>query len=203
VLFLDEFDAIAKKRDDAQELGELKRVVTTLLQNMDAMPANVFLIAATNHHHLLDPAIWRRFNTSILLEMPRPEQRKAIIEKLLQEKLPDCQIYIKTLVVLTEGRSGADICNFIEALARYCIMQNKIGKISNEDVANVWLKQSTLFASEDSKAYNDALFELKQSGISLRVLEEITDIPKSTLGYRFNQMEEKHGQSTENALVGS
>ena len=48
MLFLDEFDAIAKKRDDAHELGELKRVVTTLLQNMDAMPARVFLAVATN-----------------------------------------------------------------------------------------------------------------------------------------------------------
>jgi SpoVK/Ycf46/Vps4 family AAA+-type ATPase len=207
MLFLDEFDAIAKKRDDAHELGELKRVVTTLLQNMDAMPANVFLVAATNHHHLLDPAIWRRFNTSILLEMPKPEQREKIIEKFLNAMLVDCQINVKTLVVLTEGRSGADIGNFLESLARYCIMQNKTGKISNEDIANIWLKQSTLLASEDSKAYNDALLELKQSGISLRALEETTGIPKSTLSYRFNQMEEaanvEHEQSTENALLDS
>ena len=61
ILFLDEFDAIAKKRDDANELGELKRVVTTLLQNFDNLPSNVILIAATIHEHLLDPAIWRRF----------------------------------------------------------------------------------------------------------------------------------------------
>jgi SpoVK/Ycf46/Vps4 family AAA+-type ATPase len=203
MLFLDEFDAIAKKRDDAHELGELKRVVTTLLQNMDAMPANVFLVAATNHHHLLDPAIWRRFNTSILLEAPKPEQRKTIIEKFLNGMLVDCQINVKTLIVLTEGRSGADICNFLETLARYCIIQNKTDKISNEDIANVWLKQSSLLASENSKAYNDALHELKQSGISLRALEEATGIPKSTLSYRFNQMEDKHEQSTENALLDS
>ena len=57
ILFLDEFDAIAKKRDDANELGELKRVVTTLIQNFDNLPSNVILIAATNHEHLLDPAI--------------------------------------------------------------------------------------------------------------------------------------------------
>ncbi|MCL2360133.1 MAG: AAA family ATPase, partial [Candidatus Bathyarchaeota archaeon] len=89
MLFLDEFDAIAKKRDDTNDLGELKRIVTTLLQNMDAMPANVFLIAATNHHHLLDPAIWRRFDTSILFEAPNPQQRKQIIEKFLQQSLAD------------------------------------------------------------------------------------------------------------------
>ena len=87
MLFLDEFDAIAKKRDDAHELGELKRVVTTLLQNMDAMAGNVFLVAATNHHHLLDPAIWRRFNSSIFLDLPDEAQRKDIINKFCFKKV--------------------------------------------------------------------------------------------------------------------
>lgn len=70
VLFLDEFDAIAKARDDQHELGELKRVVNSLLQNMDAYCHDGILIAATNHHELLDSAIWRRFQT--VIEMPRP-----------------------------------------------------------------------------------------------------------------------------------
>ena len=116
MLFLDEFDAIAKKRDDAHELGELKRVVTTLLQNMDAMPANVFLVAATNHHHLLDPAIWRRFNMSILLELPNDKQREMIIVRFLQKTLPDYHVDIKTLIVLTKNMSGAQICSFLQSL---------------------------------------------------------------------------------------
>ena len=61
VLFLDEFDAIAKARDDNNELGELKRVVNSLLQNIDLMSKDSIVIAATNHQHLLDPAVWRRF----------------------------------------------------------------------------------------------------------------------------------------------
>jgi SpoVK/Ycf46/Vps4 family AAA+-type ATPase len=190
MLFLDEFDAIAKKRDDAQELGELKRVVTTLLQNMDAMPANVFLVAATNHQQLLDPAIWRRFNLSVLLDLPKDEQRKSIIESFLAKKLPDCQFDIKTLITLTTGKSGADICNFLEALARFCIMQNRSGKIVNDDIANVWLKWSTLLVGEDSKAYEDALYELKQCKVSLRALSAISGIAKSTLDWRFKQREQ-------------
>ena len=71
VLFLDEFDAIAKARDDQHEMGELKRVVNSLLQNMDEYCQNGILIAATNHHELLDRAIWRRFQT--VIEMPKPE----------------------------------------------------------------------------------------------------------------------------------
>lgn len=92
MLFLDEFDAIAKKRDDSHELGELKRVVTTLLQNLDEMQANVFLVAATNHHHLLDPAIWRRFDISILLEEPNESQREKIVSSALLTYLRDFQI---------------------------------------------------------------------------------------------------------------
>jgi len=193
MLFLDEFDAIAKKRDDTQELGELKRVVITLLQNMDTMPANVFLVAATNHHHLLDSAIWRRFNMSILLELPNDRQREIIINRFLQETLTDYKVNIKTLIVLTKNMSGAQICNFLQSLARFCIMQNRSYEVSNEDIASVWLKQSTLLATEDSETFDNALYELSKAGIPLRTLEEITGIPKSTLSYRFNQMEETHG----------
>jgi accessory colonization factor AcfC len=88
--------------------------------------------------------------------------------------------------------SGAQICNFLQSLARLFIMQNKNKDVSNEDIANVWLKQSTLLATEDSETYINALYELSKAGIPLRVLEETTGIPKSTLGYRFKQMEENN-----------
>jgi hypothetical protein len=61
VLLLDELDAIAKRRDDAGEIGELKRLVTVLIQEIDDWPSSGLLVAATNHPELLDPAIWRRF----------------------------------------------------------------------------------------------------------------------------------------------
>lgn len=70
VLLLDEFDAIAKRRDDDRELGELKRLVTVLLQTIDEWPSTSLLIAATNHGELLDPAIWRRFDMEVAFTMP-------------------------------------------------------------------------------------------------------------------------------------
>lgn len=79
ILFLDEFDAIAKSRDDEHEVGELKRVVNSLLQNIDSFNQNNILIAATNHEKLLDPAVWRRFST--VIEIPKPTE--AEIVKLL------------------------------------------------------------------------------------------------------------------------
>lgn len=71
LLFFDEFDALGREREDAQESGEMKRVTSTLLVQLDSVPSNVVCIAATNHAQMLDGAIWRRFN--IRLELPRAE----------------------------------------------------------------------------------------------------------------------------------
>lgn len=70
VLFFDEFDSVGKERSDNQETGEIKRVVSSLLLHMDALPTNCVVICATNHPELLDRAVWRRFEVRI--ELPRP-----------------------------------------------------------------------------------------------------------------------------------
>jgi len=70
VLLLDEFDSIAKRRDDDTDVGELKRLVTVLLQAVDEWPDTSLLVAATNHHELLDPAVWRRFDITLNIEHP-------------------------------------------------------------------------------------------------------------------------------------
>lgn len=80
ILFLDEFDAIAKARDDQHELGELKRVINSLLQNIDAMGTNCVLIAATNHPELLDKAVWRRFVQTIEVGLPGKEMIADMVE---------------------------------------------------------------------------------------------------------------------------
>lgn len=77
VLLLDELDAIAKRRDDSAEVGELKRLVTVLLQEVDDWPAPGLLIAATNHPDLLDPAMWRRFD--VVLEFPLPDEESVAL----------------------------------------------------------------------------------------------------------------------------
>ena len=57
VLLIDEFDVVGKMRDDPQEVGEVKRLVGSLLQNLDRVHGRQVIIAATNHHHMLDLAI--------------------------------------------------------------------------------------------------------------------------------------------------
>lgn len=74
VLFFDEFDAIGKERGDIHETGEIKRVVSALLMQIDAMPSYTTVIVASNHADLLDSAVWRRFQ--IRINMP-PPTRKA------------------------------------------------------------------------------------------------------------------------------
>lgn len=74
VLFFDEFDAVGKERGDLHETGEIKRVVSSLLLQIDALPTYVVVVAATNHPELLDRAVWRRFQLRLELPMPRQGQ---------------------------------------------------------------------------------------------------------------------------------
>jgi SpoVK/Ycf46/Vps4 family AAA+-type ATPase len=83
VLLLDELDAIAKRRDDSSDIGELKRLVTVLLQELDAWPSNSLLVAATNHEQLIDPAVWRRFERRVAFPLPGAEQQALLLGKLL------------------------------------------------------------------------------------------------------------------------
>ncbi|MFC2670642.1 AAA family ATPase [Lancefieldella parvula] len=107
VLFLDEFDVVAKRRDDENELGELKRVVNSLLQNIDSFGDGSILIAATNHQNLLDPAIWRRFNKVIEIPMPSNGKLKAYAQRFIQ---PYMSAKMKPkLYTALEGLSFSDL----------------------------------------------------------------------------------------------
>lgn len=75
VLFFDEFDVIGKERGDVHETGEIKRVVSSLLLQVDQLPPHVVVITATNHSELLDRAVWRRFQLRLDLPMPGEGQR--------------------------------------------------------------------------------------------------------------------------------
>jgi SpoVK/Ycf46/Vps4 family AAA+-type ATPase len=84
VLFFDEFDAVGKERGDTHETGEIKRVVTSLLMQIDELPTYVVVIAATNHGELLDRAVWRRFELRLSLPAPNEKQLASFVEKLGQ-----------------------------------------------------------------------------------------------------------------------
>ena len=77
VLFFDEFDSVGKERGDKHETGEIKRVVSSLLMQIDDLPSYTVVVAATNHAELLDRAVWRRFQ--IRIELPKPRQQNLAI----------------------------------------------------------------------------------------------------------------------------
>jgi len=123
VLFLDEFDAIAKLRDDSQELGELKRVVNSFLQNLDALGSESVVLAATNHPQLLDAAVWRRFSYRLKLHLPNEAVRNQLWALFLAQELNNAELQL--LTDLSEGLSGADIREVCLHLRRRAIAMQK------------------------------------------------------------------------------
>ncbi len=83
VLFFDEFDAIGKERGDVHETGEIKRVVSSLLMQVDELPSYTMVVAATNHPELLDRASWRRFQVRVELPLPTRKALTAYLEDFL------------------------------------------------------------------------------------------------------------------------
>jgi SpoVK/Ycf46/Vps4 family AAA+-type ATPase len=109
VLLLDEVDAIAKRRDDRAEIGELKRLVTVLIQQIDDWPSTGLLMAATNHPDLLDPAIWRRFELTIDFPLPDRAAIARFVEALLSPHISKATAWASLLSVALLGRSFNDI----------------------------------------------------------------------------------------------
>jgi len=117
VLLLDEFDAIAKLRNDPQEVGEVKRIVNTLLQCLDSREDVGFTIGVTNHEQLLDPAIWRRFDVQI--EIPKPSA--DVISSLIKKFLYPLEYNEAEIIFLTwclQGATGADVQKMTNWLKR-------------------------------------------------------------------------------------
>ncbi len=109
VLFFDEFDSIAKERSDAHETGEIKRVVSTLLLQIDRLPAHVVVICSTNHSELLDRAAWRRFQLRLELDAPTRAGATEFLERLKARLGGDLGLAPRTLADKLRGASYAEL----------------------------------------------------------------------------------------------
>lgn len=144
VLLLDEVDAVGKNRDDKNDVGELKRVVNSLLQAMDSFNSkNSILIAASNHQYLLDPALWRRFDDVISFPLPEKGER----EKYLQILLSGVRVEgnVSQISKLMASFSFADIEKIITEGIKTMILEGRdylSSKDVTDEVAN--FKQATL-----------------------------------------------------------
>lgn len=118
ILLLDEIDAIAKRRSDDTDIGELKRLVTVMLQEVEEWSATGLLLAATNHPELIDPALWRRFDLVVEFEMP---DERAIEDAIKQFLGPDYALFarwIDILIYAFKGQSFSDIERSIQKFRR-------------------------------------------------------------------------------------
>ncbi|MFZ7120733.1 MAG: AAA family ATPase [Eubacteriaceae bacterium] len=170
ILFLDEFDVVAKLRDDKHELGELKRVVNSLLQNIDDFSQNSILIAATNHHELLDPAVWRRFSKIITLEKPNKEEIMQLIKlysKSSNSNLIENEKKLEMLAAAFEGISHADVKTVVNNAIKKTIINKK-------DVTHNWdmLNEVYLYRRHKIISENDFIKYLLQYGVTQKEVSE-------------------------------
>lgn len=125
LLFIDECDAIAKSREDVQEVGEIKRVVNTFLQLLDEYEAsNGLLVAATNLTKFLDEAVWRRFDD--VIEVPKPTP--AEIEAILKQTLSSVELGIidwRNIVLKLDKLSAAQIVRVAQDAAKRAILDRE------------------------------------------------------------------------------
>jgi SpoVK/Ycf46/Vps4 family AAA+-type ATPase len=131
IIFLDEFDAIAKRRDDPTDLGELKRIVNVLLKELEDWPNNSIIIAATNHPEFLDKAIWRRFDIKIEMSMPNEKARLELWNNQLDKEIVDIPMdFIEFISKVIDNISPSDIKQISEKVLRQVIVDNIDPKIA-------------------------------------------------------------------------
>ncbi|QQS44391.1 ATP-binding protein [Candidatus Roizmanbacteria bacterium] len=181
VILLDEIDTIAKNRDDERELGELKRVVTVLLQNIDNFPNNSILIGATNHESILDKAIWRRFTIKVQFDNPSEELRKLLFKHYLEGFKSD--IDLSLISKLSEGLNGSAIKDICVDIKKRVVLSGK-STIRSVDAIQVILLMSNYANSQNKipkKKYYSLCKILRQHGMTLSEISSISDIPYTTL----------------------
>lgn len=118
VLLLDEIDAIAKRRSDESDIGELKRLVTVILQEVDQWPDTGLLLAATNHPELVDPALWRRFEAVLEFGQADATATLAAIKRFLGDDLPAFEPWIDVMATGLRGQSLSDVERSITTMRR-------------------------------------------------------------------------------------
>lgn len=179
ILFLDEIDAIAKRRDDATDLGELKRLVNVLLKELESCPVTCIVIGATNHPELLDKAIWRRFDRNIEISLPEKKQRMMLIQRGMGKRYEEIDNgIIQMLVDGTEQMSAADLCKMCEHIKRRTIINPKY------TITSCALREYCEFVGVRTKEQKVTVCKALKNNckkISVKKISELTGIPTSSV----------------------
>lgn len=137
VLFFDEFDAIGKERGDTHETGEIKRVVSFLLMQLDQLPSYVIIIAATNHAELLDRAVWRRFQLRLGFPAPDRKQVEVYLDRVISHWPEQPRLAISKIASKLGNTSYAEALDFCQNVRRRHILG--LGGLSIDTALNTEL----------------------------------------------------------------
>lgn len=122
VLFFDEFDSIGKERGDVHETGEIKRVVSFLLMQIDQLPSYVVTVAATNHAELLDRAVWRRFQLRLALPQPSRDALAIFLDRQFASWPDDPGMNPNSVAAKLGSISYAEALEFCQTVRRQHIL---------------------------------------------------------------------------------
>jgi hypothetical protein len=176
VLLLDEIDAIAKRRSDEADVGELKRLVTVILQEVDEWPATGLLLAATNHPELIDPALWRRFDLIVEFDLPDPEAVKNAIARFLGPDVDLFETWIEILSVVLKGESFSDIEREIQRLRRAVALG-----IAPDSVSVEQLVKARAMALDRQSRIEIAVLLAGQGQFSQHRISDLTGVSRDTI----------------------
>jgi len=178
VLFLDELDAVAKRRDDSTEIGELKRLVTVLLQEIDRWPEGSLLVAATNHGELLDPAVWRRFEVIVDFPLPLPEARLQALGQLLEDEDVDAGV-LEAVVAASAGQS-------LSALESGVLLARRRAAVTSAPLPEALLEaqRERIARLPQSERIDLATGLLTTTTLSQRQVSHVTGVSRDTLRKR-------------------
>ena len=147
------------------------------------MTTNILLIAATNHEHLLDPAIWRRFNLTITLDLPNESQRFSLLQKWMNEYSINKALDYDTLSKITEGLNGAQIKELTKSAAKKFYMSKDL---KTENIIEIFIQHQTMYSGSADDTIK-LLSEINNKGVSLRTLAKAVGVTHSTLDYRIRK----------------
>ena len=151
ILFFDEFETLGKERGDTHETGEIKRVVSSLLLQIDNLPNHVIVIAATNHPEFLDRAVWRRFQIKMTLPLPTRMNIITWVEAFQKRHKIRFEYGSETIAKKLLGINYAELEEFgLSILRRYVLSlpDSNIKEIVSTEMKNISAK---IMESETSK----------------------------------------------------
>lgn len=174
VFFLDEIDSIAKNRNDCLDIGEARRIVTIILQEIENWPEGSLLIAATNFPELIDKAIWRRFDLHVEFQLPTQTEVDLLIQRFGHgDSIIEGLKEILRIILL--GKSPSDIEKFVNHLRKVAVI--------NSHIVDDAILEACGFATQslDKESKKQLCYQLSRRKISKRAIANALSIHRDTV----------------------